>query len=243
MLLNPYSIEVYQTSDSNTRSHPTLSSFYSYNNYAAVGSSSETKHLQTVVPPTSSLSSRDTQDSVKDSVRQSYITAQRSNVVSFTQIPREVTVSSIGISRWDPFELQPYQFRRAQLDEGKINRMRTLIRLTAPKLPIASDWAVFARRHNLEAKGIHLLIVDAFRSNAAAIPNPIETTITDFGCGILERSKYLRSRNPRASKLAKLVGCAVMCISEYIDGGFKQGAGIVRPPIFYFCFQSDLYYS
>lgn len=143
-------------------------------------------------------------------------------------------MSSLGVSRWDPFELQPYQFRRAQLDEEKINRMRTLIDLAIPKLPIASDWTVFARRHSLEAKSIHSLIVDAFRSNAAAIPNPVETTTTDFGCGILERSQYLRSRNPRAAKLAKLIGCAVMCISEYIDGGFKHGAGIVSPPFYFF---------
>jgi hypothetical protein len=141
-----------------------------------------------------------------------------------------VAVTSVGISRWDPFELQPHHFKRALLDEEKINRMRTLIGLVIPKLPIASDWTSFSRRHCLEAKSIHSLIVDAFRSGAAAIPNPDEATTTDIGCGILERSQYLKLRNPRAAKLAKLIGCALMCISEYLDGGFKHGAGIASPP-------------
>lgn len=180
----------------------------------------------------SSFSSQETQNPV----RQSYITAQESKVVSFTQIPREVAVSSLGVSRWDPFELKPYHFKRAQLDEKKLNRMHTLIHSAIPKLPIARDWTVFARRHKLQVKDILSLIVDAFRSNAAAIPNPIETTISDFGCGILERSQYLRAKNPRGAKLAKLVGCAVMCISEYIDGGFKHGAGIVSSFVLFLCF-------
>lgn len=139
-----------------------------------------------------------------------------------------MAVSSIGISRWDPFELQPPQFKKALLDERKINKMRTLIRLVISKLPIAKDWASFSQKHSVDAQSIHSLINETFHSDAAPIPSPAGITTADFGCGVLERSQYLQSRNSRAAKLAKLVGCAVMCIAEHIDGGFKHGAGIVR---------------
>jgi hypothetical protein len=136
-------------------------------------------------------------------------------------------VSSLGISRWDPFELQPPQFKKALLDEGKIGKLRTLIRLARSKLPIAKDWASFSQKHSFDAQSIHSLINESFYSDAAAFPSPAGITTADFGCGILERSYYLQSRNLRAAKLAKLVGCAVTCIAEHIDGGFKHGAGIV----------------
>lgn len=171
-----------------------------------------------------SSSCRDTQNLVT----QSYIQAQSSNAVSFTQIPQEVTVNNLGVSRWDPFELPTHQFKRAQLDEEKLEKMRMLIRSAIPKLPMARDWTRFAEKHNLDAQSIDCLIVDAFCSNAGTVANPVEATTTELGCGVLARSQYLWPKNTPAAKLAKLIGCAIMCVSEYIDGGFKHSAGILN---------------
>jgi hypothetical protein len=149
-----------------------------------------------------------------------------------------VTVNSVGVGRWDPFELPTHQFKRAQLDEEKLNKLGVLIRSIIPKLPMARDWTQFSEKNNLEAQSIDCLIIDAFCSNAGTIPNPVEATTTEVGCGILERSQHLWPRNTRAAKLAKLLGCAVMCVSEYLDGGFKHSAGIVSSP--FMSFPTDL---
>lgn len=141
-----------------------------------------------------------------------------------------MTVTGIGIGRWDPFELQTHLFKKAQLDDKKSKQIRELILAAMTTLPKATDWIKYAEKHCFEAESVDLVIVDAFCSDAAPKPNPVKTTITEFGCGLLERSQYLYSKNLRAAKLAKLLGCAVMCVSEYLEGGFKQSAGIVRFP-------------
>lgn len=141
-----------------------------------------------------------------------------------------MTVTGIGIARWDPFELQTHHFKKAQLDDKKSKQIRELILAAMTMLPKATDWTKYAEQNCFEAESVDLMIVDAFCSDATPMLNPVKMTITEFGCGLLERSQDLYSKNLRAAKLAKLLGCAVMCVSEYIDGGFKQSAGIVWFP-------------
>lgn len=139
-------------------------------------------------------------------------------------------MTGIGISRWDPFELQTHHFKKAQLDEKKSKQIRDLILAAVTMLPKATVWTKFAKEHDFNVESLDNVIVAALCSDAAPMPNPVEMTITDFGCGLLERSRYLYSKTPRAAKLAKLLGCAILCVAEYIEGGFKHSAGIVSLP-------------
>ncbi|EPS26187.1 hypothetical protein PDE_01123 [Penicillium oxalicum 114-2] len=112
------SIEVFQISDSdNKRNQPATSALYSSGNHASIRSPSEavnpgSKNSQG--PPLSSY--RDTQNLVT----QSYIQAQSSNTVSFTQIPQEVTVNSLGL----PIARDWTQFaEKHNLDTQSIDRL------------------------------------------------------------------------------------------------------------------------
>ena len=71
---------------------------------------------------------------------------------------------------------------------------------------------------------ISLLLLEAFHFNIDPVLDPVKNSITEFGCAILERSQRLLPTNLRAGKLVKLLSCAIMCISEYNEGGFKQEA-------------------
>ncbi|KAJ5537511.1 hypothetical protein N7494_006990 [Penicillium frequentans] len=161
-------------------------------------------------------------------VRQSYVQAQKSKTISFTRIPRRVTVTGVGIGRYDPFEIQPHHFKNAQLDENKSKQIIDIICAARSVLPKAVDWSRYAQEHSFDAESVDKVIVEAFCSDASSNPDPIRMTVTDLGCGLLKGSRRLKSKNLRAAKLAKLLGCAVMCVSEYIEGGFKQSAGILN---------------
>ncbi|PGH34941.1 hypothetical protein GX50_02179 [[Emmonsia] crescens] len=90
-------IDVFQTSDSNNkRNQPATSALDGNSNRASIRSSLEAMNLgskNSQSPPLSSC--RDTQNLVT----QSYIQAQSSNAISFTQIPQEVTVNGLGVGR------------------------------------------------------------------------------------------------------------------------------------------------
>lgn len=222
LLLRPYSVEVFpfsnSVSDKERQGHN--------NNHALFNCPLDAVQSgRRNLPGSDQPSLQDTEETV----RQSYIKAQRSGVISFTQIPRGVTVDGQGIGRWDPFELQNHHFRKAHLDDEKSKKIQDLILAAKSILPKSTGWTEFAEKHSFDAESVDAVIFDAFCSDAAPKPNAMKEPITEFGCGLLERARCLDPRNVRATKLAKLLGCAVMCVSEYLEGGFKHSAGNVSP--------------
>ncbi|CEL01174.1 hypothetical protein ASPCAL00763 [Aspergillus calidoustus] len=93
------------------------------------------------------------------------------------------------------------------------------------RLPTAVEWEKFAYDNELKSENIRELLLEALCSDVATVPSPFESTLAEFGCALLERSRCLLAKNMRAAKLAKLFGCAIMCIVEHLDGGLKQSAG------------------
>jgi hypothetical protein len=160
-------------------------------------------------------------------LKASYVNAQLAKNLASEQIPREVSVNTLGVDRWDPFELQRHHLKKAILSSDKLHNIQKLISMFILKLPTAVEWEKFAYDNELMSENIRELLLEALCSDVATVPSPVESTLAEFGCALLERSRYLLAKNMRAAKLAKLFGCAIMCIVEHLDGGLKQSAGDV----------------
>lgn len=53
----------------------------------------------------------------------------------------------------------------------------------------AANWIAYAADHDPRADDIRALIYEAFCSDAAQAPGPVEKTVTESGRAILERSQ------------------------------------------------------
>lgn len=60
-------------------------------------------------------------------VKESYAKAQLSKTLTFEQIPREIPINSLGVGRWDPFELQRHHLKKAILTSDKVRNIQELI--------------------------------------------------------------------------------------------------------------------
>lgn len=109
-------------------------------------------------------------------VKESYAKAQLSKSLTFEQIPREVPINSLGVGRWDPFELQRHHLKKAILTSDKVRNIHELISKTTLKLPTASEWETFASKNDLRAETIRGLLFEALCSDVASVPSPIRST-------------------------------------------------------------------
>ena len=91
----------------------------------------------------------------------------------------------------------------------------------------AAKWTAVVQSRDLGRNHIRSLLLEVFQSHVGLVLDPVKNSVNWVWLYYSLEISAPFAHQSEAGKLAKLLGCVIMCISEYNEGGFKEGAGKV----------------